>query len=177
MRKRLRSRVGMRLPTPARAVSPPPSANRLPPTAFAPLSANRLRAKFSDSFRRRRELRPAVMQSMKAKPDSFSSHNSPSRTSGASWPTGHRGQPGGRSNRPGQPGGRNNRASWPIGYAVRSGVAEDVIAHRLARRTESPAGRIRRPRPRCGSLSGDLCRARVDFLHNGNSGSVRITLS
>lgn len=173
MRKRLRSRVGMRLPTPAKAVSPPPSANRqplslrCPPTAFAPLSANRLRAKFSDSFRRRRELRPAVMRSMRAKPDSFSSHYSPSRTSEAPRPTGRRGQPGIVV----------NRAPRPTGHRGQPGVAEGVIAHRLARRTESPAGRIRRPRPRCGSLSGDLCRARVDFLHNGNSGSVRITLS
>ena len=167
MRKRLRSRVEMRLPTPARAVPPPPSANRLPPTAFAPLSANRLRAKFSDSFRYRRELRPAVMRSMRAKPDSFSSHNSPSRTSEAPRPTGRRGQPGIVV----------NRAPRPTGHRGQPGVAEGVIAHRLARRTESPAGRIRRPRPRCGSLSGDLCRARVDFLHNGNSGSVRITLS
>ena len=155
MRKRLRSRVGMRLPTPAKAVPPPPSANRLPlrcpPTAFAPLSANRLRAKFSDSFRRRRELRPAVMRSMRAKPNSFSSHYSPSRTSGASWPTGHRGQPGGRSNRAPRPTGRAeqpgteanraggatvvaNRAGGATGRRGRSGVVADRVCGAFGRR-------------------------------------------
>lgn len=164
MRKRLRSRVEMRLPTPARAVPPPPSANRLPPTAFAPLSANSFRS--------------VVRQPPSCEVFGLFSASKRITTCGYAINEGKTrlffvallafADIGGTE---------ANRAPRPTGHRGQPGVAEGVIAHRLARRTESPAGRIRRPRPRCGSLSGDLCRARVDFLHNGNSGSVRITLS